>query len=84
MPQRFSMRGSVICTGSAEVTEGCHMRLAECFAECATRISALLQEGCKGKGKTRTGRHRFATLCAVVLCCHCCPSQTATQTVKGQ
>ena len=40
MPNSFSKRGSEICTGSAEVTEVCHMR----FAEYATRILALLQE----------------------------------------
>ena len=42
MPQRqsFSKRGSAICTGSIEVTEGCHMH----FDEYATRILALLQE----------------------------------------
>ena len=48
MPQSFSKRGSAICTGSAEVTEGCHMR----FAEYATRILALLQEDGMGQGKT--------------------------------
>ena len=63
MPQRFSKRGSGICTGSAKVTEGCHVH----FAEYATSILALLQEGGMGQGKTSTGSHRFATLCAVVL-----------------
>ena len=63
MAQSFSKRGSAICTGSAEVTEGCHMR----FAEYAIRILVLLQEDGTGKGKTSTGSHRFATLCAVVL-----------------
>ena len=43
--------------------KGCHMR----FAEYAIRILALLQEDGMGKGKTSTGSHRFATLCAVVL-----------------
>ena len=53
-PQRRNMhpsssrRGSAICTGSAEVTEGCHMRIAAC----ATHTLALLQE---------ENRMRFAT-----------------------
>ena len=38
-----------------------------CFAEYAIRILALLQEDGMGNGKTSTGSHRFATLCAVVL-----------------
>ena len=63
MPQSFSKRGSAMCTGSAEVTEDCHMR----FAEYATRILALLQEDCMGKGKTSTGSHRFAILCATAV-----------------
>ena len=50
MPQSFSKRGSATYTGSAEVTEGSHMR----FAEYATRILALLQEDGKGKGETST------------------------------
>ena len=37
------------------------------FAEYVTRILALLQEDGMGKGKTSTGSHRSATLCAVVL-----------------
>ena len=37
------------------------------FAEYATLILWLLQEDGMGKGKTSTGSHRFATLCAVVL-----------------
>ena len=51
MSQSFSKRGSAICTGSAEVTEVCHMRLAEY----AIRILALLQEDGMGKGKTSIG-----------------------------
>ena len=81
MPQTFSKRGLAICTGSAEVTVGCHMR----FAEYATRILALLQEDATGKSKTSTGSHRFATL-SLVCCCVAttdCLSQTATQTVRG-
>ncbi len=77
MPQSFSKRGSAICTGSAEVTEGYHMR----FAEYATRILALLQEDGMGKGKTSTGSLGLPP-CGL-LCCHCCPSQTATQTMRG-
>ena len=46
MPQSFSKRGSAICTGSAEVTEGCRMR----FAEYAIRILALLQEDMAWEG----------------------------------
>ena len=64
MTKNFSKRASAICTGSTEVTEGCHMR----FAEYAIHILTLLQEYKSiGKGKTNTGSHRFATLCAVVL-----------------
>ena len=39
------------------------------FAEYVTRILALLQRMAwpMGKGKTSTGSHRVATLCAVVL-----------------
>ena len=66
MSQSFSKRGSAICTVSAEVTEGCHMR----FAEYAIRILVLLQDDGTGKDKTTTGshRHRFATL-SLVCCC---------------
>ena len=65
MPQRFFKRGSTICTGSAEVTEGCHMR----FTDYVTRILALLQEDGMGKGETSTGSHRFATFLACVVLC---------------
>ena len=67
MPHSFSKRGSAICTGSAEVTEGCHMR----FAEYATRISALLQED--GMGRVRPA---LEAISLPQLCCHYCPSQT--------
>ena len=63
MPQSFSKRGSVICTGSAEVTEGCHMH----FAEYATRILALLQEDGMGKGKTSIGSLGLPP--CLVCCC---------------
>ena len=75
MSQSFSKRGSAI-TGSAEVTKGCHMR----FAEYAICILALLQEEGTGKGETSTGSlGLIPSPCdsCVLLCCPCCPSQTA-------
>ena len=37
------------------------------FAEYATRTLPFLQEDGMGNGRTNSGSHRFATMCAVVL-----------------
>ena len=74
---KFLQTWVAICTGSAEVTEGCHMR----FSEYTTRIFALLQEDGMGKGKSAL--EVIGLPPSVLLCCHCCPSQTAPQTVSS-
>ena len=65
-----SRSGSAICTGSAKVTEGCHMRIAAC----ATHTLALLQEENTMRFATRQHRSTSslselheATLSHVVL-----------------